>query len=136
MGKKNGIGYVNFIKCYYRINFLALGIQNIDSLLNNTIAPNVALQRSVDPQQLSPSLKNTFLTNSKNIQVVRQQQSQSQQYSPVSNFQISPNASTSPSNFQQQQQQQTNGGPNWANLRLTQQQQNELIANAQLNVSF
>lgn len=67
------------------------GIQNIDSLLNNTVAPNVSLQRSssVPESQLSPNFGG-------GQQSRQPQQQQQQPYSPLSQ-----QASAAPGSFPQ-----------------------------------
>ncbi|KAJ9600431.1 hypothetical protein L9F63_009287, partial [Diploptera punctata] len=74
---------------------LPSNIQNIDSLLNNTVAPNVALQRSssVPDSQLSPNYGSQML-NSSSAQI---SPGQRQPYSPHSQL-------TSPQSQTQQQQ--------------------------------
>ncbi|KAL0274024.1 UNVERIFIED_CONTAM: hypothetical protein PYX00_006559 [Menopon gallinae] len=62
------------------------GLQNIDSLLNNTLAPNVSLQRSssVPESQLSPNYGNQLLNNSSAQISPGAQRLNQQPYSPHS----------------------------------------------------
>ncbi|XP_060517489.1 nuclear receptor coactivator 2-like isoform X3 [Cylas formicarius] len=136
-------------------------IQNIDTLLNNTVAPNVSLQRSssVPESQLSPNF-NSQLQNSNSLAqqnqrgVSQQQQPYSphaqmpsplgqqsfQQQSNVNNYQqqnarLSPQSQFTAQLSPRQAYPQSNGTPNnnWAQQRIT-VQQNPML-NAQLTVS-
>ncbi|XP_076255265.1 basic helix-loop-helix family member taiman isoform X5 [Rhynchophorus ferrugineus] len=102
-------------------------IQNIDNLLNNTVAPNVSLQRSnsVPESQLSPNY-NAQLQNSNTLPQQNQRavppQPQQQPYSPRSQL-------PSPLNQQSFQPQTTAGNYNQQTSRLSPQSQ----YNAQLS---
>lgn len=141
---------------------LNTGLQNIDSLLNHTVAPNVTLQRSssVPDSQLSPGYGNAMMNVNNGSQNQRQPYSpHSQLASPlgqqqgypqttVNNFQQSGSRLSPHPPFQQQlsprqgyppSQNNTQQG-SWsqqqaANRMSLQQQQNPML-NAQLTVSI
>lgn len=135
------------------------GIQNIDSLINNTVAPNVSLQRSssMPESQLSPG----YQVNQANQRLSQNQQPyspHSQMTSPIGqqanftqanagNFQqagarLSPhppfNQQLSPRQQPYPQQAVSASNANWqqqATGRLSVQQQQNPMLNAQLTVS-
>lgn len=141
---------------------LNTGLQNIDSLLNHTVAPNVTLQRSssVPDSQLSPGYGSAMMNVNNGSQNQRQPYSpHSQLASPlgqqqgypqttVNNFQQSSSRLSPHPPFQQQmsprqgypQAQNNSQQGSWSQQQATnrmslQQQQNPML-NAQLTVSF
>ncbi|XP_022919000.1 nuclear receptor coactivator 2 isoform X2 [Onthophagus taurus] len=116
------------------------GMQNIDSLLNNTVAPNVSLQRSnsVTDSQLSPPYRGQ-ITQQRQRQgafppqstVGNYQQHNAARLSPHPPFtqQLSPRQVYPPGSNQ-------NINPNWQQNRLTLQQQQNPMLNAQLTGNF
>lgn len=136
---------------------LQQGLHNIDSLMNNTVAPNVSLQRStsVPESQLSPNYVQQ-LNQQQNQRLNNQQQQpyspHSQMASPINqqgNFtqnatpsyqqsgaRLSPhppyNQQLSPR--QAYPQSSTSQGANWQQARLSVQQQQNPMLNAQLTV--
>lgn len=133
------------------------GLQNIDSLLNNTVAPNVSLQRSssVPESQLSPNFGNQIGQQNQRLSGQQQPYSpHSQLASPigqqppvfpqttVGNYQqggarLSPHPPFSQQlSPRQAYPQGTNQSANWsqAQTRLSVQQQQNPMLNAQLTV--
>lgn len=133
------------------------GLQNIDSLLNNTVAPNVSLQRSssVPESQLSPNFGNQISQQNQRLSGQQQPYSpHSQLASPigqqpgfpqttVGNYQqggsrLSPHPPfTQQLSPRQAYPQGTNQSANWsqAQTRLSVQQQQNPMLNAQLTVN-
>lgn len=132
------------------------GLQNIDSLLNNTVAPNVSLQRSssVPESQLSPNFGSQIGQQNQRLSGQQQPYSpHSQLASPigqqggfpqttVGNYQqggarLSPHPPfTQQLSPRQAYPQATNQSANWsqAQTRLSVQQQQNPMLNAQLTV--
>lgn len=135
------------------------GLQNIDSLLNNTVAPNVSLQRSssVPESQLSPNYGNQIAQSNQRLNNQQPYSPHSQMASPIGQSGF---PQTTVGNYQQQgagrisdnpifnqtmsptlvaYSQANNQSGNWqqqAQNRLSVQQQQNPMLNAQLTVSI